>query len=877
MKKKISTNIRSKIFMFVMDILFQTVCLYPWIPAGEERINIITYVIRMVLSGDKLAYVRANLAPYTVGFEENDIKMVVYVFYLQIILMCVAQALMILHMLLVFFPIRVHIIYIAASVIESVNLALVQEGVMWDIFNEDFKCAICVALMLVMPVFTMASVNMMESWAEATREYRALKRRDKALKKERKRRLKFPGSYTSLFYRVIRKNFRYRIGVYKIFLIVGSLSVSFIFAGIGMREMLAGQRLGEEMMNFLVVAIATSVFLIVNVLLFYMKNHMKDYSMFLNLGMRKQTLRVYIGIELVSSMIFSLLAGILLGNGILVLCRIIITKVQGKEAVFSPVTKMTYLFTMVCVLVVFIVSLFATHDIYIDTGMAGAEDRAVKKEKMPEKGKILRIAAGVFLVGLSGNLFIKRVMAENIYVLIFFFLGWYLILKTVWSILLRMRKKKEEPYYRGMIQYNYLYYRFKTVFRYTFFIGIVHMCIIFIFAKDIVSIMAAGKPESLFPYDYVCLATEQDEEFFKKIEADYQAEVDIYPMVRVTNADNTFAPDGFKDIVEPQGQHIGISVSTYQKLCENAGVEPEKLNLSSDGKQVYILYQQDSSVKGHPIDYFAYSTNPYIHIGQPVTGYFFVRREEIFPKREIVGEKSQILTGALRQGEHENLLVFSDEYIEQVEDSWKTYHYLTGEDLNGEEGIEGENIHHWPTRLVVIRADNKVKKELRQRLGEFEENHEFDRMFDATVLSCYDKDELVQEIRADRIMRLTVNIFITCLMFLVGIIMLYLKNEAEIEERKRKHEFLVCMGVSRKDRLRIFRSEYWSFLWRPIGFALVIMVFLTMVVWNLRGYSNLECMKYLGIWGMMFSGYFLLQILIMKCMEFYVIRKVEKR
>lgn len=878
-KRNRGENRRSTIYMFFMDIVFQAVCFFPWIPAGKEKLNIITYVIRMFSSGDSLSYIEKNLAPFLESYREvlevNEIDGFIYVFYMHIILMTVVQLVGIIHMFFALFGKKAQIVYIVMAITGAVNVALVQEGVMYDVFVSNIMSAVCVGAMLALPVFTLASVSMMESWTEATREYRALKKRDLALKKERKRRLKFPGKYTSLFYRVIWKNFRHRIGIYKIFLIVGSLSVSFIFAGIGMREMLAGQKLGTEMMNFLAMAITTSVFLIVNVLLFYMKNHMKDYSMFLNLGMRKQTLKVYIAIGLVSSMLFSLFAGLILGNGILILCRTVITRVQEDMMTFLPVTRTTYLFTGICVLLVFVVSLFATHDIYIDTGMAGAEDKAVKKEKMPEKGRFLRIEVGIVCVIAFGKLFAQKIMAENIYVLFFFFLGCYLILKTVWSMLLKAGKKKEESYYRGLMKSNYLYYRFKTVFRYTFFIGIVHLCILFVFAKDIVSIMAAPEPEKLFPYDYVCLGTEEDETYFEGLKNEYQAEISIYPMVRATNADNTLAPDGFKDIVLPQGQHIGISVSTYRKLCEQAGIEPKELNLSSDGKQMYILYQQDCSVEGHPIDYFAYSTIPYIHIGQPVTAYDFVRREEIFPKREIAGEEKQILIGALRQGEYENLLIFSDEYMEQVKDSWKTYDYVTGEKLE-KEGTEGENIHHWPTRLVLIKADKAVKRELKKELEDFQNMHEFDRMFDASVLSCYDKDTLIEEVKADRVMRLTVNIFIAGLMFLVGIIMLYLKNEAEIDERRRKHEFLICMGVSKKDRIRIFRTEYWSFLRRPMEFAVILTIFFTGIVWKLRDYSRMDCLKYSRMWVILFSLYLGLQVLIMKIMESRVIRKVEK-
>ena len=42
-------------------------------------------------------------------------------------------------------------------------------------------------------------------------------------------------------------------------------------------------------------------------------------------------------------------------------------------------------------------------------------------------------------------------------------------------------------------------------------------------------------------------------------------------------------------------------------------------------------------------------------------------------------KKTDILTGAFRQGSEENLVVFSDEYFEKVQDDWKKYNWITGD------------------------------------------------------------------------------------------------------------------------------------------------------------------------------------------------------
>ena len=90
------------------------------------------------------------------------------------------------------------------------------------------------------------------------------------------------------------------------------------------------------------------------------------------------------------------------------------------------------------------------------------------------------------------------------------------------------------------------------------------------------------------------------------------------------------------------------------------------MNLSADGKEIYIIYQQDKSTKAHPLDYLNSRKEPYLHIGQPIESYGFLDREKIYPTRTVKGEKTDILTGAFRQGSEENLVVFSDKYFEKV-------------------------------------------------------------------------------------------------------------------------------------------------------------------------------------------------------------------
>ena len=67
-------------------------------------------------------------------------------------------------------------------------------------------------------------------------------------------------------------------------------------------------------------------------------------------------------------------------------------------------------------------------------------------------------------------------------------------------------------------------------------------------------------------------------------------------MVRVTNVDNSEKLDDARAVIMPQGQHIHIE-TTYKELNKALGKKSEKMNLSADGKEIYIIYQQDKSTK----------------------------------------------------------------------------------------------------------------------------------------------------------------------------------------------------------------------------------------------------------------------------------------
>ena len=133
---------------------------------------------------------------------------------------------------------------------------------------------------------------------------------------------------------------------------------------------------------------------------------------------------------------------------------------------------------------------------------------------------------------------------------------------------------------------------------------ILNVCAVFYFLFQVVSVTIAEKPESLYPYDFVCIADDGDDAIFDRIKNGYQAKIIEYPMVRVANADKTEQNEGVQQGKRPQGQQIGISESTYKQLKKyvDPSYKEEAMHLDRNGKKIYLVHQQDRSVKAQPVE-----------------------------------------------------------------------------------------------------------------------------------------------------------------------------------------------------------------------------------------------------------------------------------
>lgn len=483
--------------------------------------------------------------------------------------------------------------------------------------------AVCYPIVVMMlSIIEFIVPKMVEAmWAEQAEMHSKMKR-DKEAKAEKKERLYFQGKYNNLFFYIIWKNFRYNWKDYVLFLACGGMAATLTFVGMGSYEIMAefhsngvyviGSGLGKILWKALLPIGACVIILMVFVLLFYLKKRIVSYSMFLALGARKKTMFFMIALEIIFSLFLALVIGCLFGNAVLWILKRKIVAVLGKQVTINAVSWLTYLKMSGVILAVYLIAFMATRDIALDLNIGSAVTKKVLAEKMPGKRLTLAISIGILLCGYSMLRYAQLKNHEDIMLLGLFFLGLFLVIRYGMAWYLH-REKNGKKYFTELMYRNHLYQRSKTAAWYLTVLSLVNTCAVFYFTAQVASIPLAEDTDTLFPYDYMCIADEEDEEFFQNLKDTYEIKLTEYPMVRVSTADGTPRVET-RGMTPIQGQHIGISETTYHKLKKVLNEDYQEQSLEVDGKaekisdqKVYIVHQQDRSVQAQPIEWSLFS------------------------------------------------------------------------------------------------------------------------------------------------------------------------------------------------------------------------------------------------------------------------------
>lgn len=684
------------------------------------------------------------------------------------------------------------------------------------------------------------------------------KERHKREEEERKRRLDFPGRYSSYFVKVILKNVKYHLRNYVMLVISGTFFMLFLFlifalqytfGSVHTEELLImGDGLQKILLEAMWVGLVLNTVLMSLSFSYYMRNKMREENVFIILGIRGKTLTNIMILEYIGCLACSILIGLVGGN---MIYRIFAVALGKKLPVKASGLPLGYY--------AIILLIFASAAL-----VAGAVNAEVynhmrweqqgffkKKSRLPGKWYVLWALFALGAICIALRAFASRNKGESILYLFLFLWGVYLLIRFVKGRVLR-RVREGTDYGRVFHQIPYLN-AFKKNTNKLFLLCLVCFFVMYLFAVEFAGLAAAPAPDSReeYPYDFVCLAPRSEERLFEQIEKMDSVELYHYPMLSATVAlaDNQSQSvlGTFSSMLNGQfakkilGQQVAVSESVYRKLKAYSG-EQDAAPLKLEGERIHIVYQEDISVSAHPLDWLYPEMGPYIDFGDGKGKY-----------QDVQSEERDMLFGMFEEGVEENIVVLSDEYFNSL------YGRLTDEKAGQSE-------------LYLINVEKSDYTAVKKSLKEFEARHQYNKYGTADFHYLYERQQKIKDLETERYLKKVIWLFVLFMVGACGVYLLFVKFGFELDEIAARYRFLDCMGMREKELKATLRREMLPFWGVPLivgGLSSVVFTFLTFHIRMyeraaIAGYLKYAIAIWLLYWGLQVLAYMIIRKMLLK-------------
>jgi len=629
---------------------------------------------------------------------------------------------------------------------------------------------------------------------------------------------------TNLFYKFTIDDFRAHLRELAVLIVCETMLIAVAYAGAEGYQMFANARsyefflqeggVSRMFVNAGKVLLFCGFVIVITVLISYLGKRVPEYMLLKRLGISRGDFVRMVAYEAGIIYVVSAAAGFVLGKALSLILRLLLTRNLGIDFSLGSVSVLTYPIICAGMLLIYILGFLLLRDLESDFRVITNTSETSRTEKLCSKLTIPKIIIGIPLLIYPALAYSKTYNFENVLLYVSFFAGLYLVGRNAGALILRhIRSKNPDKYYRNLLNNNRLYFRPNTVARYILFFAVIGFLICQRFGMQIITISAAEDAESLYPYDFMCLADDSDDEVLEQIRTRYDAEITEYPMVRVATADMTERMERVTDTFI-QGQEIGISESTYHALKKalDPSYEATDLGLDPGGEKIYIVHQQDSSAKAQPLDWYYGKSEPDIHIGVPCTAADYFNRNSTYYEKTVAGEETGSLTGCYSTERCENIVVFSDEYFAEAQDEWKHVDaMLSWPDeamiVYGEEPVHIQG----PTKLVLINADSAYTAEIDALLEEREPDHMYIGNYDPSVKFHYSSEQAIKDLKTGRAIKSLLSMYIMAVLIAMDIIMLHVMCQMERKEKTAREMFLKRMGMTPGERRKLNNRELMRF------------------------------------------------------------------
>lgn len=650
--------------------------------------------------------------------------------------------------------------------------------------------------------------------------------------------------------KIIFKNFRTNLKKYILFFLNNIVAIAELFLFWSINDIVQKSVTGRytAVTLFLDFRIGMGLIAVVCVLLmvyamqYYIRLRMKDYTLFVVLGMRRRTSILLMLLEYSFGCIVSLAIGLLAG-------RLLLGQMQGflhywKREVFQTVQVSGTVYRNTCILsLVIMVLVFLALEFWMeDKDLSQMIVKERRKEILP-KGKKCRVLALMGILMTAGAAALYQGM-DIPYIAAHFVWLAGMILSVYFGLaaILEIIKGKEDFYNRHILYFAQI----RANYQKSLLIIITFLTVYFFsftyLAVEISALFPLEKNRENYSYDAVWYAQEKDTAFTKEITDKYQGEVRSFPMVRMTTYYDR--------------EHIGISALTYEKLTGKT------VNL--EGREIMTGIEDQNFREEKQITKKRF---------WEVYGYLYVGKyedrgpglisdndpEHIYDVQNIV---TQNVIGQYSVDRWtENVIVMSNDYFEEV---W-------GQIRNSSEESSVLQLFNFPDD-----TREKACAELKTYNDKYGVKTNW-KMMDLREQTLYVTEEFLEEQEMRSIFSLVSKLFILGTFCVSGFFVMIVRALAELDETRQRYRFLGSMGMRWKRQKKLIRFETSILPCISMGSAMLNAVFyLGAYLYQQKETGATVRPEFWQSWVAGILGYILINYMIQYLFGLYIMKRVEK-
>lgn len=580
----------------------------------------------------------------------------------------------------------------------------------------------------------------------------------------------------------IFKNFISNINNYLIYFLSSIVSVSIFFLFISIKDILR-KSLDRGNINSLILGVMILVAVISCIFTryafkVYIKTRYKDYGMLVLLGMNKRFIYLFVLIECTSISLISTIIGIFIGNiSLSLLFKILqIFGAVSDYIYYNPLNNCLIVFILF--IFIFVISIGSILYKLKNSSILNFFNYSVTEEYKNNKYWFLGFIGVILVIGAISILFsnIKNYVLHAIKSMIICILGIRIIILFWGDIALKLLKSNKKLYYKKLLSYNNLYYRFnknRDIIFISFLINFLMLIILGGIFSDYISKNLSDFYNEGHPYDVVYVSNTEIKTDI--IEYEFK-ELDLYTNIKYKFI--TMPVYGTYDEERRYWEdHIDylyqvISITDYNYLSNS--------NKVLNNGEILLVEQTDT------LDHLDFNLsdypNMYIKLGSNLKKY---KIKEIF---------SKILIGRRRIETCSHLIVASDEDYKSIMDN-----------------------NQVPNEIIIYNFSNKDSNKLKllsKSLARFEANH--------NNISVYDKDMIISNEKNEDLFLNLIFLFLGLLLSLCLCCIIYFKISSEFTLILDKYMFLFKLGMDKKHIKMTLGEE--------IGVNFIIPIFISAIL-----------------------------------------------